>query len=228
MKRSEINQVIRDTEALLAENGFVLPPFLCWTPEEWATKGKECAEIVENQLGWDVTDFGCGDFKNIGLTAITLRNGNQKNPEKYPKPYAEKYLVAQENQHTPMHFHTYKMEDIINRGGGILVMKLYCANEDNGLYLEKDVEIVSDGVKLTVPAGTVMELKKGQSVTYTQRMYHEFWAKEGCGPVLIGEVSMCNDDDSDNFFLTAPGRFPAIDEDEKPYRLLCNEYPELK
>ena len=46
-----------------------------------------------------------------------------------------------------MHFHTYKMEDIINRGGGILVMQLYCANEKDELDLEKPVEIVSDGVE---------------------------------------------------------------------------------
>ena len=189
MKRSRVNEIIRQTEKLLSDNGYVLPPFLNWTPEEWQEKGHECDEIRDNALGWDVTDFGTGDFDHIGLTAVTLRNGNQKDPARYPKPYAEKYLVAREGQHTPMHFHTYKMEDIINRGGGIL------------------------------------ELKKGQSVTYTQRLYHEFWGKEGCGDVLIGEVSMCNDDDTDNHFLSVPGRFPAIEEDEAPYRLLCKEYP---
>ena len=175
----------------------MLPPFLNWTPEEWQEKGHECDEIRDNALGWDVTDFGTGDFDHIGLTAVTLRNGNQKDPARYPKPYAEKYLVAREGQHTPMHFHTYKMEDIINRGGGILVMQLYCANEKDELDLEKPVEIVSDGVKLTLPAGGILELKKGQ----------------------------CNDDDTDNHFLSVPGRFPAIEEDEAPYRLLCKEYP---
>ncbi|MCQ2771077.1 MAG: D-lyxose/D-mannose family sugar isomerase [Clostridia bacterium] len=225
MKRSRINQIIRETEALLAKEGFVLPPFLTWTPEEWATKGEECREIYDNELGWDVTDFGCGDFDKIGLTAVTIRNGNQKMADKYPKPYAEKYLVARENQLTPMHYHAYKMEDIINRGGGILCMRLYNAAKDGSLDETSDVVVVSDGVKLTLPAGSVVELKKGESITYTQRLYHEFWGKEGYGDVLVGEVSMCNDDSADNFFLTAPGRFPAIDEDEAPYRLLCNEYP---
>lgn len=228
MKRSEINEIIRETEAFLGENGYVLPPFLGWTPEQWQEKGKECQEIRDNQLGWDVTDFGAGDFEKIGLTAITLRNGNQKDPVKYPKPYAEKYLVAREGQHTPMHFHSYKMEDIINRGGGILVMQLYCADENDQLDMHKDVCIVSDGVQMVLPAGSILELKKGQSVTYTQRLYHEFWGKPGYGPVLVGEVSMCNDDETDNHFLNVPGRFPAIEEDERPYRLLCNEYPEGK
>lgn len=224
MKRSRVNQVIKETEALLKEHQIMLPPFFGWTKQEWEKKGAECQEIRDNQLGWDITDFGCGDFDKIGLTALTLRNGNQKNAA-YKKPYAEKILVAREGQVTPMHFHWYKMEDIINRGGGILVMQLYCATEDDKLDMTKDVEIVSDGVKLTLPAGGILELSPGQSVTYTQRLYHAFWGKEGCGDVIVGEVSMCNDDSTDNCFLTAPGRFPGIEEDEEPYRLLCNEYP---
>ena len=225
MKRSEINQAIRDAEELLQRNGFVLPPFMRWTPEEWKEKGEECREIYDNKLGWDITDFAAGDFKHIGLSGMTLRNGNQKMPDKYRKPYAEKYLIANEDQHTPMHYHAYKMEDIINRGGGILVMQLYMADENNQLDMNRDVEIVSDGVKLILPPGSILELKKGQSVTYTQRMYHEFWGKPGYGPVLIGEVSMCNDDDTDNFFLNLKDRFPFIEEDEPIYKYLCNEYP---
>lgn len=225
MKRSQINQVIRHTENLLQEYCIKLPPFMKWTPQQWQEKGPECDEIRENQLGWDVTDFGCGDFEKFGLTALTIRNGNQKNPEKYAKPYAEKLLIVRENQVTPMHFHWYKMEDIINRGGGVLVMQLYCADENEQLDRERDVEIVSDGVRMVLPAGSILELYPGQSVTYTQRLYHAFWGKEGCGDVIVGEVSMCNDDSTDNRFLEAPGRFPAIEEDEEPYRLLCNEYP---
>ncbi|MDE6881373.1 MAG: D-lyxose/D-mannose family sugar isomerase [Oscillospiraceae bacterium] len=228
MKRSEINQVIRDTEELLRERRIELPPFMKWTPQEWEEKGAECQEIRENQLGWDITDFGCGDFARIGLTALTLRNGNQQEPQRYPKPYAEKLLIAREGQVTPMHFHWYKMEDIINRGGGVLVMQLYCADERERLDREKPVEVVSDGVRLVLPAGGILELEPGQSVTYTQRLYHSFWGKQGGGDVVVGEVSMCNDDATDNRFLDAPGRFPAIEEDEPPYRLLCNEYPEAK
>ena len=226
MKRSEINQVIRETEALLKEYRIELPPFMKWTPEEWAEKGMECQEIRDNQLGWDVTDFGCGDFHKIGLTALTVRNGNQKTPEKYPKNYAEKILIARENHVTPMHFHWNKMEDIINRGGAKLAMQLYMADENEQLDMEAPVEVVSDGVKLTLAPGSFLELEPGQSITFTQRLYHAFWGKGG--DVIVGEVSMCNDDATDNRFLEAPGRFPAIDEDEAPYRLLCTEYPEAK
>ena len=39
---------------------------------------------------------------------------------------------------------------------------------------------------------------------------------------------MCNDDNTDNRFYEEMGRFPTIEEDEAPYRLLCNEYPIAK
>ena len=39
MKRSKINQCIKEMEKLAKENGFHLPPFCDWTPEDWETKG---------------------------------------------------------------------------------------------------------------------------------------------------------------------------------------------
>ena len=35
MKRSEINQYIREAEAFLASNTFMLPPYAAWTLEQW-------------------------------------------------------------------------------------------------------------------------------------------------------------------------------------------------
>jgi D-lyxose ketol-isomerase len=46
--------------------------------------------------------------------------------------------------------------------------------------------------------------------------------------VLLGEVSTCNDDKNDNRFYEDLGRFPTLEEDEEPYRLLCTEYPKAK
>ena len=224
MKRSEINAVIRRAEEFIASFRFALPPFARWTPEDWADRGRACDEIRDNMLGWDITDYGLDDFDRVGLVLVTLRNGNQNNP-RYEKPYAEKLLISEEDQVCPMHFHWKKMEDIINRGGGVLCMQLYNAAPDGGLDRVNAVQVVCDGVALTVPAGTVLELAPGQSATLTHGMYHAFWAKEGTGRVLIGEVSQCNDDNTDNRFLEEMGRFPDIEEDEPPYRLLCNEYP---
>lgn len=226
MKRSEINAIIKRAAVFIEENGFKLPPFTQWTPMEWQTKGHEYDEIRDNMLGWDVTDYGQGRFTKLGLVLITLRNGNQNNPF-YEKPYAEKLLVLEENQISPMHLHWSKMEDIINRGGGNILVTLYNSTEDNKLA-DTAVLINVDGRKYTVSAGTIIRLTPGESITLPKHQFHAMTAEEGCGKVLIGEISKCNDDHSDNFFLEPLGRFPTIAEDEPPFRLLCTEYPAAK
>ena len=222
MKRSQINAIIKEMEALVKENGFSLPPFCNWTPEEWKSKGHEYDEIRDNMLGWDITDFGLGDFDKIGFGLITLRNGNQHDP-KYKKVYAEK-LLLRDDMMAPMHFHWFKSEDIINRGGGTLLIKVYNDDGDGGLA-DSDVLVNSDGRSYSVPAGSLVKLENGESITIWPHQYHEFHVVPGTGSVLIGEVSQCNDDNTDNRFYDEVGRFPAIEEDEEPYRLLCNEYP---
>lgn len=227
MKRSRINQVIRDMEKLIQEHCFELPPFAGMTPEDWEKAGHEADEIRDNQLGWDITDFGMNRFDEVGFSLITIRNGNLKMPEKYKKPYAEKLLMLYEGQTAPMHYHWSKMEDIINRGGNDVYITVFNGAGD-GQKLDTDVEVHCDGIERTVPAGTKILLKPGQSITITPYMYHDFIVPPAGGPVLLGEVSACNDDDNDNRFIDVTGRFPKIEEDEKPYRLLCNEYPKAK
>ncbi len=226
MKRSRINQVIRDMEALAKEQGFSLPPFCGWTPEEWASKGPECDEIRDNMLGWDITDYGLGKFDEVGFALVTIRNGNLKMPV-YKKPYAEKILMLYPGQTAPLHYHWSKMEDIINRGGNDIDITVYNGAED-GSILDTDVTVVTDGVKRVVPAGTKIRLTPGESITITQYLYHDFVTQTEGGPVLLGEVSMCNDDENDNRFYEEMGRFPEIEEDEPPYRYLCTEYPKAK
>ena len=99
LKRSEINNAIRRMERLAEENGFALPPFCRWTPADWAGKGHAYDEIRDNMLGWDVTDYGLGEFDKTGFTLITLRNGNVSRADRYPKPYAEKLLMLEEGQY---------------------------------------------------------------------------------------------------------------------------------
>ena len=222
MKRSEINKALKEMEQLVKKHGFSLPPFCDFTPVQWKTKGHEYDEIRDNMLGWDITDYGLGDFEKVGFALITLRNGNQNNP-KYKKVYAEKLLMLKEGQHSPMHFHWKKSEDIINRGGGTMIIHVY--NDKDGTLDDTDVLVNSDGRSYYVPAGTGVELNPGESITLWPHQYHDFDVKPGTGDVLIGEVSMCNDDNTDNRFLEEIGRFPTIEEDEEPYRLLCNEYP---
>lgn len=225
MKRSEINANIREFEAMLSKYRFALPPFCGFTPEQWKTLGHEYDEIRDNMLGWDITDYGLGDFEKTGFSLITLRNGNLAMSGKYPKTYAEKLLYIKESQYSPNHFHWKKMEDIINRGGGVLLIRVYNSLPDEEIDKTSDVTVHLDGVTRTVPAGTQVRLEPGMSISIQPYLYHDFSVEAGTGPVLIGEVSQCNDDNTDNRFNPPVGRFPKIEEDEPPYRLLCNEYP---
>lgn len=224
MKRSQINAVLEWAKRIFDEHNFKLPPFAFWTPEDWQLKGRECDEIRRNMLGWDITDFGSGDLERIGMLLFTLRNGNLTVPEDR-KNYAEKIMILKENQECPLHFHWQKMEDIINRNGGTLCMRLYNSTEEGGVDEKSPVTVCCDGVKKTVSAGAELRLAPGESITLPQRMYHVFYGQEGGGPVLIGEVSAVNDDTKDNCFAEPSGRFLEIEEDENPLHYLCNEYP---
>lgn len=227
MKRSEINSAIRRMEALAQKHGFILPPFCSLTPEEWQHKSQEYNTLRDNLLGWDVTDYGLGNFAQVGFTLITLRNGNMKKTDKYKKPYAEKLLMLEACQYAPLHFHWTKMEDIINRGGGTVLIRVYNAASDETLA-DTDVQVIKDGRQFIVPAGTQVRLEPGESITIYPYLYHDFEPAPGSGAVLLGEVSMCNDDAHDNRFFEPLGRFPVIEEDAPAYRLLCTEYPAAK
>ncbi|MEI8199685.1 MAG: D-lyxose/D-mannose family sugar isomerase [Eubacteriales bacterium] len=225
MKRSEINSIMKNAVTFIEANGFKLPSFAFWSPDDWKSKGSEYDEIRDNMLGWDITDFGRGDYSKVGLLMFTFRNGNYHMPQ-YVKPYAEKLLIVEEEQITPFHFHWQKMEDIINRGGGNLLVEIYNSTKD-GEKAATPVRVSLDGRNFEVPAGTVLRIEPGESITLMTGQYHQFWAEKGKGKILLGEVSKVNDDTVDNRFYNAVGRFPAIDEDEEPVYLLGNEYPSV-
>lgn len=222
MKRSEVNAIMREADAFIKQHQFYLPPFAYWTPDDWASKGKEVQEIVEHKLGWDITDFGRGDYENYGLFLFTVRNGSLEDLRRGKgKVYAEKLMIVGVDQFTPMHFHWNKTEDIINRGGGKLAIQVYNATDDEKLA-DTDVTVSMDGVERTVTAGTTLYLSPGESITLLPYCYHTFWGVEET--VLVGEVSTVNDDDADNCFLEPIGRFPDVEEDEPPLYLLVNDY----
>jgi D-lyxose ketol-isomerase len=220
MKRSEVNSIIADIEKFFSLHHFILPEWASWSPDDWKGKYEICSEIIDNKLGWDITDFGSSDFRRKGLSLFTIRNGNW---DKKDKMYCEKIMVADEDQETPMHFHWNKTEDIINRGGGNLVMELYMATNDDK-FSQETLRASIDGVLTSVKPGEPVILKPGQSICLRSRVYHRFYGQKGKGKVLIGEVSMVNDDANDNRFYDKTGRFPEITEDEKPVHLLVNDY----
>jgi len=220
MKRSEINRQIDFANDFFRQHAFRLPAWANLSPAEWKTKGAAYDEIRLSGMGWDITDFGKGDFEKEGLTLFTVRNGY---PGRVPyKTYCEKIMIAGDRQVTPTHFHWKKMEDIINRGGGDLCLQLWKADLQTEEMTDLPFAMKIDGVERTFNAGDTVRLKPGESICFEPYIYHQFWG-EG-GPSLVGEVSTVNDDTNDNRFYESLGRFPEIIEDEPARYCLCNEY----
>ncbi len=221
MKRSEINRLQREALALFAEYRFSLPLFARWGEADWRAHPAAARYCASHQMGWDVTDFGSGRFEERGLVIFCVRNGRQGIAGE--KPYAEKLLVVGESQETPFHFHKVKMEDIIVRGGGNLMIELYNLRESFGGRDTTPVQLMVDGVEQRLEAGEPIKLAPGQSATITRNLWHRFYGEPGTGKVFVGEVSQVNDDLTDNYFLETLGRFARIDEDEPKLFPLWNE-----
>ncbi|SPW60850.1 putative sugar related regulatory protein [Escherichia coli] len=76
MKRSQINYVIDKAHAIAQTFRVCLPEFAYFTVDDWLQRERDnWQEVVDLQLGWDITDFGRGDFNQTGLTLLTMRNG---------------------------------------------------------------------------------------------------------------------------------------------------------
>jgi len=225
MKRSRINAAIRHAKRSLEQIRFRLPDFAEWSPEEWRRNKPSAGTIFKTLQGWDVTDFGSGNFEKIGAVLFTLRNGCVNEPGT-GTPYAEKIIVLlhETEQEIPWHYHMRKTEDIINRGGGILAMELAHAAENGELDRSRPVDVYCDGILRSIKPGEIVEVTPGNSVTLRPGICHRFWARKGFGDVVAGEVSTVNDDKTDNYFLEKASRFAEIEEDEAPLHPLVHEY----
>jgi D-lyxose ketol-isomerase len=224
VKRSEVNDIIRAADEFIRSFGFILPPFAYWSPGEMQDRAREIGGIVGARLGWDITDYGEGRFDELGLFLFTVRNGSEEDLRRGGGMcYAEKIMISRQDQISPLHRHNVKAEDIINRGGGVLALKLFNSDAAGKPDGETEVEVATDGVLRRQEAGAVLRLDPGESVTLMPGNWHAFWG-EG-GDVLIGEVSTVNNDLTDNVFNEPIGRFSEIDEDEDPLHLLVSDYP---
>lgn len=223
MKRSEINEILGHTRQFFSMHDVHLPPFASFPPARWQQLEADVwREVFELRLGWDVTAFGGDNFAAQGLTLFTLRNGSPGG-KPWARCYAEKIMHVRDGQVTPLHFHWRKREDIINRGGGNLIVELWNADEDEQKE-DGDITVSIDGCQQTHVAGSHIRLTPGESICLPPGLYHSFWGEAGFGDVLVGEVSSVNDDDTDNHFLQPTARYNHIDEDEPAVLVLCNEY----
>ena len=121
MKRSRINHILREGNDFITSFGYVMPPFAYWSPED--LRSRKPQGIISARLGWDITDYGQEKFDELGLFLFTVRNGRAEDLARGKGMlYAEKIMISRKNQLSPMHRHAVKAEDIINRGGGTLVL----------------------------------------------------------------------------------------------------------
>lgn len=224
MERSQINDILEESDRFIRSFSYILPPFAYWSPEEMRRRTtSDARDIRANRLGWDITDYGQGNFDELGLFLFTVRNGSAEDLAKgRGMLYAEKIMISRKDQLSPMHRHDIKAEDIINRGGGKLVLELFASAEDGSVDPDAKVSVLTDGVVRNLDAGGLLKLDPGESVTLMPGVWHAFWG-EGAD-VLIGEVSTVNDDLTDNVFREPIGRFSTIIEDDKPTRLLVSDY----
>ncbi|WP_131114476.1 D-lyxose/D-mannose family sugar isomerase [Lichenihabitans psoromatis] len=211
MKRSFINQQMRDANATFARHGYVPPPWATWSPAQWDADPARRHFCAEHQMGWIITDFGSGDFFRQGLILLVARNGVAGRAGQ--RVYAEKAIVMREGQEAPYHYHRAKTEDMLVRGGGSLGIDL--VNVDAaGKPIEAPVEILVDGARSTIAARQTVVLTPGESLTLPPLQAHRFYGIPGTGTSLVGEISEVNDDLTDNYFLEPFG--PMTIEDDEP------------
>ena len=223
MKRSQINAAIDLAQQAMREHGVRLPEYAYWSPDDWRKAGPEYRRVFLNALGWAVTDFGQGDFDRCGITMFDVRNGTREYPAE-GTPYGEKIYVLKPGQRLPFHFHYNKTEDIISYAGGTLMIQLYNAREDDSMDEALPGEVYLDGVRKPFDPGEVFTISHGQSMTIVPRLYHRFWAGEGGGVLVGGEISTISVPKTDNHFAAGARRFVPIEEDEAPRWLLNVDY----
>ena len=223
MNRSQVNTILMDADKFMRSHGVTLPPFAYWTLDDFIHKKSSITSILSARLGWDITDYGAGNFDTMGLFLFTTRNGSLQDLKAGTGMcYAEKIMISRQDQLSPMHRHIYKTEDIINRGGATLAIQMFESDTNGKIDPNSAVNVMSDGQAVRLDAGDVLRLAPGQSVTLYPGNWHKFWGDGG--DVLIGEVSTVNDDKTDNIFAEPIGRFSTIAEDTEPQHLLVSDY----
>ncbi len=80
-----------------------------------------------------------------------------------------------------------------------------------GAPLKERFRAVKDVTTLELGPGDQVRLEPGESLTLEPFVAHAFWAEGGA--TLGGEVSLANDDGTDNYFLPPLKAFAPIEED---------------
>jgi D-lyxose ketol-isomerase len=222
MRRSLIDSRIDAMLELCARHSYALPPFARWSPEKFRAEPDAAARIAQDGLGWNVAEFAPGAWREAGLTICTTRMGDWRAPSGGGgRLYAEKAMMAEDGQRTPHHYHDVKTEDILNRAGARFIVELFKVDR-NGRRLDERFRVLKDVTMIELAPGGRVTLEPGESVVLEPFVAHAFWAEGGA--VLAGEVSLVNDDATDNYFLPPLPPSPPIEEDAPMRHVTVRDY----
>jgi D-lyxose ketol-isomerase len=222
MRRSFIDRRIDAMRELCERHQVSLPRFALWDAAQYRARSASAKRIREAGLGWNIVEFRPGAFASEGLSIFTLRMGDWRSlAAGAGRLYAEKVMLAEDGQRTPHHFHVVKTEDIVNRGGARFVVELFKVNAA-GARLDERFQAVKDVETLDLAPGARVSLEPGESLTLEPFTAHSFWAQGGV--TLAGEVSLANDDATDNYFLPPLAPFPPIEEDAPMRYVTVRDY----
>jgi D-lyxose ketol-isomerase len=225
MRRSFIDRRIDAMLEFCAGLGFKLPPFALWDAAQYRARPAAARRIGEAGLGWNVVEFQPAAYRQWGLTIFTSRMGDWRALSSGAgRLYAEKAIFAEDGQRTPHHFHIVKTEDILNRGGARFVVELFKV-DSQGVRLDERLQVLKDAEMLDLAAGAQVSLEPGESLTLEPYVAHSFWAEGGA--VLAGEISLANDDATDNYFLPPLGHFAPIVEDASMRYVTVRDHAKL-
>ena len=211
MKRSFVDSRIDAMAALCGRHGVKLPPFALWREDDYRADAGAARRIAQGGLGWNIVEFRPGAFASDGLSVFTLRMGDWRQlANGRGRLYAEKALMAEDGQRAPHHYHIVKTEDVLNRGGARFVVELFKVDRA-GVPLKERFRVLKDVKTLDLGPGDRVGLEPGESLVLEPFVAHAFWAEGGA--VLAGEVSLVNDDASDNYFLPSLAPAAPIEED---------------
>ena len=224
MKRSFIDACIDRALETCARRTIALPPFSTWGDQEFLADRQALSAAASCGLGWNVAEFAPGLFSTDGLVVFTLRMGPWRDlAGGRGRLYAEKLLFAEDGQRTPHHYHIVKTEDVINRGGGRFVVELFKVDAA-GAPLKSRFSVIKDLRTIDLGPGDQVRLEPGESLTLDPFVAHAFWAEGGA--VVAGEVSLANDDGSDNYF-SPPFSIEPIEENAPRRRVTVADYAVL-
>ncbi len=192
MKRSKINQIIEHADTMIREFGFTLPPFAYWSPDEFRANRGLAKAIITARCGWDITDYGLGDYDKMGLFLFTLRNGRLADLRGGGGMcYAEKLLIARDGQLSPMHTHVIKAEDIINRGGATLVVELFGSDSTGGFDGNKGGVVYCDGIARKFHAGEQIHIVQSTDGIMRLLSYYPAFRKDKMYSQITRKISDC-------------------------------------